>query len=193
MVDAGQRRFRLSIGTLMIAVAFCAVLLTPLVWMLHRRELLLNMERMAAENARAQAERALYATQVRSAQAAFIATKLGTTDKPKTGSLWAALSVNHPIFRAGQTKDLRIEFTLVNDGDNVIDPKIAESQIVINGNDSNFPNDARSKALAPGESVQFGFLLGDHFKEPGDYRVSWKGTGFHSPEIVFRIVPEKAR
>ena len=27
------------------------------------------------------------------------------------------LSVNHPVFKAGQTKDLRIEFTLVNDGD----------------------------------------------------------------------------
>ena len=43
------------------------------------------------------------------------------------------MSVNHAIFKAGQTKDLRIEFTLVNDGDKVIDPKIPESRIVING------------------------------------------------------------
>ena len=61
----------------------------------------------------------------RSAQAAA---KLGTADQKKAGSLWAGLSVNHPIFKAGQAKDLRIEFTLVNDGDQVIDPKIAESR-----------------------------------------------------------------
>ena len=60
VLATSQRRFRLSIRTLMIAVALCALLLTPLVWMLHRVELLVNMERLAAENARAQAERALY-------------------------------------------------------------------------------------------------------------------------------------
>jgi hypothetical protein len=36
------------------------------------------------------------------------------------------LSADHPIFKAGQTKDLRIEFTLVNDGDKEIDPRTAE-------------------------------------------------------------------
>ena len=125
----------------------------------------------------------------------------GTADQKKAGSLWAGLSVNHPIFKAGQTKDLRIEFTLVNDGDQVIDPKIPESQIVINGKElsdsglilSSVQKGARSEALSPGESLQFDCLLGDQFKEPGIYRVSWKGAGFHSPEIVLRILPEGAR
>ncbi len=202
MVEAtGQRRFRLSIRTLMIAIALCAVFLVPLVWMRRQLELQLTMERLAAENARAQAERALYAAQVSSAQAALSAATLGNTDQPKTESLWAALSVNHTIFKTGQTKDLRIEFTLVNDGNKVIDPKILESRIVINDKEladsglvvSSVPKEARFKALSPGDNLQLSVLLGDHFKEPGTYRVSWKGIGFLSPEIVLRILPEKAR
>jgi hypothetical protein len=137
---------------------------------------------------------------MQSAQAALAAAKLGTADQEKAGSLWAGLSVNHPVFRAGQTKDLRIEFTLVNDGDKVIDPKIADSRIIINGKElsdsklilSSVQKDARFKALPPGESLQFDRLLRDQFKEPGTYRVSWKGSGFHSSEIVLRILPEEA-
>ena len=88
---------------------------------------------MMAAQARVQALQARELALVRSAQAAPVAAKLGSADPKKAGSLWAGLSVNHPIFRAGQANDLRIEFTLVNDGDQVIDPKIPESQIVING------------------------------------------------------------
>jgi hypothetical protein len=136
-----------------------------------------------------------------SAQATLAAAKLGTVEQKKAGSLWAGLSVNHPIFRVGQTKDLRIEFTLVNDGDKVIDPKIPESQIVINGKElsgsgmilSSVQKGARFSALPPGESLQFDCLLGDRFKEPGVYRVSWKGAGFQSSEIVLRILPGHAR
>jgi hypothetical protein len=111
------------------------------------------------------------------------------------------LSVNHSIFKAGQTKDLRIEFTLVNDGDKVIDPKIADSRIIINVKElgdsglilSNVQNGERSKALPPGQSLRLDCLLGDRFKEPGIYRVSWKGAGFQSSEIVLRILPDEAR
>ena len=117
----------------MIAVALCALLLALAVWTVRHVEARVRLERLLAEQARTQAERARYLAQVRSAQAALVAAKLGTTDQPKAGSLWAGLSVNHPIFKAGQTKDLRIEFTLVNDGDKEIDPKIADSRIVING------------------------------------------------------------
>jgi hypothetical protein len=202
MTDAiGQRRFRISIRTLMIAIALCAVVLTPLIWLLHRLELQVTMERIAADNARAQAERALYAAQLNSAQAAFSAAKPGTANQQKTKSVWAALSINHAVFQAGQTKDLRIEFSLVNDSDKVIDPKIGESQILINGRelaDSNsifgrVPKDVRVNALAPGESLRFDCLLGDHLKETGTYRISWKGRDFQSPEIVVRILAEKTR
>jgi hypothetical protein len=87
---------------------------------------------------------------------------------------------------------------LVNDGDKVIDPKIAESHIVINGNEftdpgSVFGKDAPFKALSSRESVRFDRLLGDYLKEPGVYQVSWKGAGFQSSEIVLRILPEKTR
>ena len=127
--------------------------------------------------------------------------KLGTADQKNAGSLWAGLSVNHPIFKAGQAKDLRIEFTLVNDGDKVIDPKIADSRLVINGKElsdsglilSSVQKALVSEALPPGESLQFDCRLGDRFKEPGTYRVVWKGAGFQSSEMVLRILPEKAR
>jgi hypothetical protein len=197
MVEAaGQRRFRFSIRTLMFAVALCAVLIAPLVWMFRRVE----MARLLAEQAREDALRLRDLAQLRSAQAGLGATSLSNTDQPEKGNFWAGLSVNHPIFKAGQTKDLRIEFTLVNDGDKVIDPKIAESRILINGKElaeprSIFGSASKAppfKALSPGESLQFGVLLGDQFKEPGTYRVSWKGAGFQSSEIVVRILPEKA-
>jgi hypothetical protein len=154
-----------------------------------------------ADEARAQAERATYLAQMQSAQAALAAAKLGTADMKKAGSIWAGLSVNHPIFRAGQARDLRIEFTLVNDGDKVIDPKIPESRIVINGKElsdstmilSSVQKGAHSDALSAGESLQFDCRLGDRFKEPAIYRVSWKGAGFQSSEILLRILPEEAR
>jgi hypothetical protein len=185
---AGQRRFRVSTRTLMVAVALCALLLVPDVWTLRRVEALRNeVARVLVE------ERAVVAAQA--------AVKLGTADQKKAGSIWAGLSVNHPIFKAGQTKDLRIEFSLVNDSDKPIDPKITKSQILINGKEltdsasilSSFPKGGRSNALSPGESLQFDRLLGDQFKEPGIYRVSWKGADFHSPEIVLRILPDEAR
>jgi hypothetical protein len=198
---AGQRRFRLSIRTLMVAVALCALLLALAAWTVRQVEMRVRLERAMADQARAQADRATYLAQMESAQAALAAAKLGTADQKKAGSLWAGLSVNHPIFRAGQTKDLRIEFTQVNDGDQVIDSKIPESQIVINGKElsgsgmilGSVQKGDRFKALSPGESLQFDCLLGDQFKEPAIYRVVWKGAGFQSSEIVLRVLPDRAR
>jgi hypothetical protein len=202
MVEStGQRRFRLSIRTLMIAVALCAVLLALALLTVRHFEARVRLERLLADQARNQAQQARYLLQVRSAQAAVVAAKLGTTDQPKAGSLWAALSASHAIFKAGRTKDLRIEFTLVNDGDKEIDPKIGDSRIVVNGKEcsdsglifSSVQNGDRFKALSPEDSLQFSFPLADQFKEPGTYRISWNGAGFQSPEIVFRILPEEAR
>ncbi len=184
----------------MVAVALCALILAPVVWTFRQAEAL-RRARANAELARAQADRATYVAQVRSAQAAFATAKLGTAEQKKPGTIWAGLSVNHPIFKAGQTKDLRIEFTLVNDGNKVTDPKIADSRIVINGTElsdsglilSSVQKGARFRALPPGESLQLECLLGDQFKEPGTYRVSWRNADFGSPEIVVRILPEGAR
>jgi len=185
----------------MIAVALCAVLLALAVWTVRHFEAQVMVERLLAEQARNQALQARYLAQVRSAPNAVVDAKLGTTDQPRAASLWAGLSVNHAVFKAGQTKDLIIEFTLVNDGDKVIDPKIADSRIVINGKErtdsgmifSGVEKGPRFKALSPGDSLQLDLPLGDQFREPGTYRISWKGAGFASPEIVLRILPEGAR
>jgi hypothetical protein len=198
--QTGQRRFRLSIRALMIAVASCALLLVPLVWTFRQAEAL-RLERLLADQARNQALLARDLAQREAAQAALAAAKLATADQNKAGSLWAGLSVNHPTFVAGKTKDLRIDFALVNDGKKVIDPKISESEIIINGKElgdsgqilGSVQMGARSTSLPPGESLHFDCLLGDQFKEPGIYRVLWKGAGFRSQDIVLRILPEGTR
>jgi hypothetical protein len=95
---------------------------------------------------------------------------------------------------------LIVEFTLVNDGEATIDPKIGASRIVVNGTEledsglilGNGPRDARFDALPPGDNLRFVYALGDHFKEPGVYRVSWQGASFRSPEVEFRVLLEKA-
>jgi type II secretory pathway pseudopilin PulG len=198
--SAGQSRFRLSIRTLMVAVALCALLLALAAWTVRQAQMRAMLERAMAAEREAQALLARDLAQREAAQNTLAAAKLGTADQKKEGSLWAGLSVNHPIFKAGQTKDLRIEFTLVNDGDKIIDPKIPQSKIVIDGKElgdsgsilGSVQNGSRSKALPPGESLRFDCLLGDQFKEPAIYRVSWKGAGFRSPEIVLRILPKEA-
>jgi hypothetical protein len=111
--------------------------------------------------------------------------------------LWAALSVNHAVFRPEETKALNVEFILINDGDRVLDPRIADSRIIIDGKEladsgfilSNGPRDARFDALPPGEILRFAYALGKYFEEPGVYRVSWQGVGFRSPEVVLRVLP----
>jgi hypothetical protein len=80
----------------------------------------------------------------------------------------------------------------------VIDPKIADSRITINGKEladsglilSSIEDLTRFKALPPGESLRFDCPPGDQFKEPAIYRVSWKGVDFQSSEIVLRILPK---
>jgi hypothetical protein len=209
---AEKRRFRFSVKFLMIVVALCALLLAPIVWVYRQNQRLRLAELMAmreAERARAEAERARYVTQVRAAEAAFNATSVGEADRPVAGSLaanhegglWAALTLNHSVFEQGATKDLSVEFTLVNDSDKAIDPKIAESRININGQDladsarilGNVPRDTRYGALLLGDHLRFESALGDHFNRPGVYRVSWRGEGFQSPEVVFRVLPRSGQ
>jgi hypothetical protein len=121
--------------------------------------------------------------------------------KSEQPNLWAALSVSRPLFHAGWTKELYIHFTLVNDGSETIDPKIESSKIIINGVElenagfivGNGPRDARWHALPPGDALEFTYALEDYFKEPGIYRVSWKGGNFEAPTIVFRVVPYKSK
>src|SRR5262249_16793575 len=143
------------------------------------------------------------------AEAALNATRVGEDRRPVAGSpagnpqgrLWAAVTLNHPVFEQGGTKDLSIEFAVVNESDMTIDPKNGESRIAIHGQDladsarilSNGPRDTRYSALPPGDHLRFVYALGDPFRRPGVYRVSWRGEGFQSPEVVFRVVPRSGR
>src|SRR4051794_20981157 len=116
------QRFRYSIRSLMIAVAACAILLVPIGWM-ARRNALLETWRMRAEvdrmRAIALAERAR--AEFLAARTASRATRTDTIlepDKSLSGAgpgLWAALAVNHAVFRPEEMKDLNVEFTLIND------------------------------------------------------------------------------
>jgi RNA polymerase sigma factor (sigma-70 family) len=115
--------------------------------------------------------------------------------------LWAGLSINQPVFREGGTELLQLTFSMVNDGDKVIDPKIAASKLIVNGKplpDSAFifgngPRDDRFTALPPGDFLLFGYGLGSRFKKPGVYRVYWEGEGFRSPQVVFRILAKEGK
>ena len=94
---------------------------------------------------------------------------------------------------------------IYNDGDKPVAPKIKTSKLLINGNVyENWPNivsdvDApggsrrlkRFDSLRPEEGLLFGYNFEDAFSKPGIYRVQWEGEGFRSPEIMFRVMPEK--
>jgi RNA polymerase sigma factor (sigma-70 family) len=127
-------------------------------------------------------------------------------------ALWAAITVNKSVFREGQTYDLQILFTLVNDGKEVVDPRIGVSWLVVNGKElkasatlfGNGPRDTRFATLPAGNHLEFSRApvpfrvppakpdpLGKHFEKPGVYRVVWRGESFESSEIVFRVLPRK--
>ncbi len=118
--------------------------------------------------------------------------------------LWAGLGVTSPVIRADDVTDPRffcVSFTLVNDSKKTIDPEVESSRFFINGKElkdwgfivGNGPRGEDFKALPPGECLQFGKARGRYFTGPGIYKVKWKGKAFASPEVVFRVLPKKAR
>ncbi len=118
-------------------------------------------------------------------------------------TLWAAISTNKPVYF--QPKDARFRegftvfFGLVNDGQKTVDPKIGESHLLINGVEpkdwddtiNNGIRTTRFEALPPGENLEFTYALGDYFREPGIYKVVWKGKDFESPVMTLRVLPAK--
>jgi hypothetical protein len=202
-----KQRFRVSVRWLMIAVAVCALVLAPLAWLIRQQNERIRLEQLLA-NERAFAVRAQEVARVHAAEAEAWAMVAERAAHPEVGppaaggkrGVWAALSVNHAAFRQGEIKNLAIEFTLVNDGDTVVDSKIADSRIVVNGKDladsgfilGNGPRDARFNALPPGDRLRFSYALGEQFPEPGVYQVSWRGKQFRSPEVVIRVLPDQA-
>lgn len=205
-------RFRFSLGTLMILIAIAAFLLVPAVWMMRleqarRQAILVEYER--AHRAELEARRAQYVASLNLAQSQWTAAaqtaanKKGTeaTGQPKASALWAMISVNHPSFEQDETKNLTVEFTLVNDGQTPIDPKIGDSRILIDGKEleqssailgQSVPKDAGGGQLAPGKPMRFSCVLGRFFQEPGIYRVTWVGPAFRSPDVAVRVLSREA-
>jgi hypothetical protein len=198
-----KRRPRISIRALMIVVALCALFLAPLIWLARRSQEEMRLALAAEALARDEAVRAREVAQFLAAQVKSPTTQTAPSPPSEKvpGELWAALSVNHTVSTPSESKDLFVEFTLVNDGPNAIDPRLGDSRILVNGKEladsvvifANAPKDARFSALPPGDHLQFLFALGDYFKEPGIYRVSWQGRGFQSAEIVIRVLPDRKR
>jgi hypothetical protein len=178
-----HHRFRFSIRSLMIAVAVCALVLLPILWT-GRNQRLLALAEMRAMNAELRARADM-------ARARALA----------ASGLSAALNVNHSVFTFDDVKDLVVEFTIVNDGPQTIDPGIAGSRLIINGKEiedsglllGNGPRDARFTALPPGDLIRFTTRLGDQFQVPGTYHISWRGSQFRTLEIPIRVLPVRSR
>ena len=117
-------------------------------------------------------------------------------------AVWAGISVNQAIFRQEELEDqgaLLIKFALVNDSDKTTATDVDSWRIMVNGKQMSerntslmFGNGSRMEdTLPPGGHAQVAKAMGVYFKEPGTYKVSWKGQNFASPEITFRVLPRK--
>jgi len=122
--------------------------------------------------------------------------------KPESPKLWAAITVQEPIFSEGQTQSLQLAFGLVNDSRTVANPDIQSSHLFINGvepqdgpfgavvRDGSGPQTADFGALSPGHSLRFGYAMGSYFEKPGVYTVRWEGRHFRAPDLIFRVMPK---
>ena len=121
-------------------------------------------------------------------------------DQPAPTALWASVSVSDPIFREGNTTNLRVSFAIVNDGASALNPQIGSSHLRINGVEpADWPflinNGIRSLThdwLPPGRFLQFAYELGKYFHKPGVYALEWYGENFKAPPITFRVLPLQA-
>jgi hypothetical protein len=95
-----------------------------------------------------------------------------------------------------------LTFIVLNDSDAPINAVEGGWQIVIDGKelkDSDFifgngPGPVGGYGiLKPGESYELGkgLELSRYFPEEREYKVSWKGKGFHSSTITVRVTPKR--
>jgi len=119
--------------------------------------------------------------------------------------LWARISARNAAFVPDLTREPQdqdtifcLDFCLVNDSDEPVHAPIADSKLIVNGKAmensafvfGNGPRPRRDwETLRPREVYSFGIYLGRDFQKPGTYRILWKGSGFESPEVSFRVLP----
>jgi hypothetical protein len=120
--------------------------------------------------------------------------------------LWAGLSVTSPVVDADQVSDTRsfmVSFALVNDSDQPFAPTevVDHSTLLVNGKAlkdwpmiiGNGPREVPGSKLLKGQSLRFTKGMGRNIVEPGVYKLQWKGAGFESAEVTFRVQGKKAQ
>lgn len=112
--------------------------------------------------------------------------------------LWVALNVSEPVVQPGCLAAFQVRFVMFNDGDKAIDPKEHTWRLNVNGKDHPgsrqvFRRVLGREGLLPGGDLELGYGLGDWFKEPGPYRLIWKGENFESAPVFFRVLPQEKR
>jgi hypothetical protein len=209
METVTTRRYRLTLRAMMIIIAACALLLFPYARMVRKIEQLrqgrlrgayeAKIARDLGRKTRQEALRAIHLARAKAALASPESPRLEATKDGSGGHVWAALSVNHPIVRQGEAANLEVEFDLVNETNQGIDPRIPESRIVVNGKElaesglimGRTPRTSRFQRLLPGEDLHFVGTFRHEFEEPGTYQVVWEGAGFLAPGVVIRVLPRR--
>lgn len=132
---------------------------------------------------------------------AVAAAGFGAEGKPQPPKLWSGLSAFSPnstsnaLFTVREAERLMIGVAVVNDGATPAVFRRAETELVINGKPLDgfgdvFGEGAVWPPLAPGQSYSAALGLGKHFARPGTYKVQWRGKGFESKVLEFRVVAD---
>lgn len=109
--------------------------------------------------------------------------------------LWAAVSVEQPVYREADNRNIVLRFAIVNDSDSPVYLNLLTSRLSINELElpgSYFlPDDAKEVVLKPGEDYSFSVgLAHNQAKDPGRYRFIWQGDNFKSDPVEARILPK---
>jgi len=119
------------------------------------------------------------------------------TFQASTPHVWAAVTVDQPIFHINQPINVMFAATNVSDMPIRLTELREETVLVINGQDwpesrFTFTNGAHSTAqfLQPAKSMMFVYQLTRVFKEPGLYRIVWRGKDFETLPVEFRVAKD---
>lgn len=107
----------------------------------------------------------------------------------------ATLTAAPCIVSLKTVEKLNIHFQLKNISKEKLDPKITESELIVDGKElpdsaflfGNGPRDARFTGLPPGEALHFTYALGSKFTKAGIYTLGWRGKNFEAEPITFTV------
>jgi hypothetical protein len=118
------------------------------------------------------------------------------TPAAQTTGVLARVSVDRPIFTVNAEIDVTFAATNLSNLPIRMTALREETVLVINGKE--WPDSAFTFAngihdtnqfLAPGKSMLFTYRLTNVFKKPRLYRIVWRGKGFESLPVEFRVTP----